>query len=441
MNFGITVGRMGTFLVPAEWTEAYAGSHLDRLRLATLKRDERLAVGGEEAPVAVPVDARAPTLWSARSGAELIGRLTPTFRRTGPGRVMVAGAQWVDTSFVYDGLLSLLAANVTRSANALQAGDGIALLGEAYVDDAVRRILTSYHFDYRNRSWLLADLGDPAIPTLRRIVETDAAHRATAINALILVDTPDSAKAIFNLLLSKNDDVRFAVADACVHYICGGGRGVTRIRSFTPGDYITAFAVYGAYLLARHGSFSNEYERTRALKPYEAIYLLTGSGGVIERRSVIPTLVALTLDPRAHADLRTRAAQLLFGFQTANSFGNFHWNMGWVEEPALWACKESDPRLRLAYLATLRGMAPTRAGQLYKDGVEGEGKIVLYGGSALPRVYPEHPDWKAAVRQFLRWEEAGFNDTDVVAAANRILNDEPYTYKEALGIRIDVMGL
>lgn len=353
-----------------------------------------------------------------------------------PMRALARGADWLHRTVLYDGLREAIQniqpwADQSRAAARAMAG-----LGPDYIENAIRRLLANED-DY-SRAGRIAQLGEPAIPILRRIIEAEPKHRTVAIDSLYHMGLP-ATEVLRDLMTSYSADVRFAVARVIVGNMTCRGSGSLIVPPFHE-IILTAFKVYGEYVSATARG-ADDYTSRGLLLPYENNYLLT-LGGYAHREDVIPVLTALLMNPDMHIDLRMRAAQLLFWFSPHSGYRH-DLTTGWVEEPTLWAIRQEDPLLRLACLANLYEINQpqgNRRGQIVVPhigqfglarGTEIVGLVDLQTGICL--IYPKIKDynWLDVVRQFQDWERRGQNDPRVMAAAQTILDGAVFSYEMA----------
>lgn len=245
--------------------------------------------------------------------------------------------------------------------------------------------------------------------------------------------SPAAGLALGDLMDNYPADIRFAVARVIVGQMTKDGHG--RLSIPFPGITPTAFTAYGEFVLATQAQ-TKGYARGTLLRSYENVRSLIQDGHV-QWEAMIPMLTALLTAPDAHIDLRTEAAQLLF-------WPGYHSDLttGRVEDPALWAIRQEDPLLRLAYLANLaeinrpqqnwrNEMEIPHIGQLY--GLSGSQIGLVDPRTGIAKIYPriEDRNWLAVVRQFQDWERSGRNDPRVIAAAQTILDGAEFSYEMA----------
>lgn len=417
MNFSVTIGNMATSLMPGVITRAYADRVLQRTADPDPDTHEvRTSRAGGSNSMARVSDSW-PALW--RQSLPGLAHIADAVSASAPVRVLAKGAEWMHTTVFYDGLREIV--ETSSPWESRSAAEAIRSLGRDYIEDAVRRLLRmdeGSDISFRR----IAQLGDPAILVLRRIIEAEPNLRVAAINSLYhMSGSPAAGEALGDLMVNYHADVRFAVACVIVRQMTKDGQGsLSSVPAFS-GIIPTAFKVYGEFVLATQAQ-SNGSVRANLLRPYESVYLLINVGHV-QREAVIPVLTALLTAPDTSAYLRSEAVLFLFGSGSSAI-------QGWVESPSQWAREQENPLIRLTYLAYLcernREQGHSERFERFFGGTD----FYVMGSDGAMRLRSGR-DWMRHVREFQIAERNGRNDPLVIAAAQTVLDGEEFTYKMA----------
>lgn len=412
MSFSVTIGNMATSLMPGVITRAYADRVLQ-------DRDEQGVHEVEMPQVAdLPSITRAADSWPAlwRQSLPGLARVVDAVSASAPVRALAQGADWLHTAVLYDGLRGIVETHTPWKSKS--AALAIGNLGRDYIEDTVRRLLKmdeASDISFRR----IAQIGEPAILILRRIIETEPNLRVTAINSLYhMSGSPAAGEALGDLMNHYPADVRFAVARVIVGEMTRPGLGNLRTVPAFRGIIPHAFEVYGEFVLATQAQ-TKGYARGTLLRPYENMHLLI-QGGHVQREAVISVLTALLTAPDTSDYLRTEAVYFLFGSGSSAT-------LGWVKNPSQWAGEQASPLIRLAYLAYLyernREQGQRERFERFFGGID----VYIVDSHGTLRLRSSR-DWMCHVREFQTAERSGWNDPRVIAAAETILGRREFTY-------------